>query len=563
MAKQHDVADDDISIPLTRRDLLSSASTAPALLALGGAAATLATPSTAKAELITPTNRVKRFKKAWRIRVKAATGQFFDALGRPQQATNADDQIYDDFRASFHKCLPQNDFGEVDTDAYEALRDAMDSGDPDDFDAIPLSTEADRKLANPQGALAFNLTGIDPHATRMRPAPSFAGAEAAAELGEVYWHALLRDIPFDDYGSDASVAQALADLNAFSETVGPTDGGLVTAGTLFRGPTPGDLAGPYVSQFLLKDVQFGQARIVQRYPTPDSTDFMIDTASWLAIQRGAAPAGGLSYAAGDRYIYNARALGEYVHIDALYQAYVFAALIGLGFGGALADNGYGDSPSQSAFTSLGGPDVLDSVAHVANLSLRAAWFQKWAAHRRLRPEVMAARVHFEAEGDRNYGLSDEILSSDAVAELQSTNGNALLPLAFPEGSPTHPSYPAGHAAVAGACCTVIKAFFNEEFVIPDPIVAAPDGLSVVPYVGGDLTLGGEINKLASNISLGRDLAGVHYRSDGVDGTLVGEDIAVQYLSDLSRGYNEDFEGFTLTRFDGQTILIADGDVYNI
>ena len=34
----------------------------------------------------------------------------------------------------------------------------------------------------------------------------------------------------------------------------------------------------------------------------------------------------------------------------------------------------------------------------------------------------------------------------------------LLGLTYPEGSPLHPSYPSGHATLAGACITVIKAF---------------------------------------------------------------------------------------------------------
>jgi len=554
---------DDNRATISRRDVLATAGAAPALLAVAGTgAAAMLSPSAAHAEVITPTSNFKRYKKAWGKRVKAAFEQFKDAIARGPQATNADDEIYDDYRASFHKTLPQNAFGEVEPSAYEALRHAMDTGDPDDFDVIPLDAEADRKLANPQAALAFNMTGIDPHATRMPAAPAFASNKAAAELGEVYWHAILRDVPFNDYGTDSDAADAIADLNAFSETVGPTDGGVVTAGTLFRGETPGDLVGPYVSQFLLKDVQFGTATIVQRYALPTSVDFMTDHASWLAIQRGANPVDAIAFGP-QRYIYNARMLGEYVHVDALYQAYLFAALIGLGFGGALADNYYTGNPSQGAFSTLGGPDVLDTVAHVANLSLRAAWFQKWAAHRRLRPEVMAGRVQFEIAGDRDYGLSDEILSSGAVARLLSDNGNAFLPMAFAEGSPTHPSYPAGHASVAGACCTVLKAFFDESYVIPNPVVASSDGQNLDPWIGADLTFGGEVNKLANNISLGRDLAGVHYRTDGVDGIGVGEDIAIQYLMDLSRGYNEEFEGWTLTRFDGQEILIADGCVWEI
>ncbi len=147
--------------------------------------------------------------------------------------------------------------------------------------------------------------------------------------------------------------------------------------------------------------------------------------------------------------------------------------------------------------------------------------------------------------------------------IESENGTALLPMAFTEGSPTHPAYPAGHATVAGSCRTVLKAFFDESFVVPDPVVASSDGLVLLPYGGGDLTLGGEINKLASNISLGRDLAGVHYRSDGIDGILVGEQIGLAYLADISRGYNEDFGGFSLTRFDGSEVLVVDGQVFDV
>jgi hypothetical protein len=69
---------------------------------------------------------------------------------------------------------------------------------------------------------------------------------------------------------------------------------------------------------------------------------------------------------------------------------------------------------------------------------------------------------------------------------------------------------------------MLKAFFNESFVIPNPVVASDDGLKLVPYTGAPLTVGGELNKLASNISLGRDAGGVHYRSDGIEGLKLGE-----------------------------------------
>jgi hypothetical protein len=83
---------------------------------------------------------------------------------------------------------------------------------------------------------------------------------------------------------------------------------------------------------------------------------------------------------------------------------------------------------------------------------------------------------------------------------------------------------------------------------------------VEPWEGPALTLGNEINTLASNIVLGRDAAGVHYRSDSSQGLLVGEEQAIGLLCDYSRTYNERFAGFVLTRLDGQHIKIVNGVV---
>jgi hypothetical protein len=97
--------------------------------------------------------------------------------------------------------------------------------------------------------------------------------------------------------------------------------------------------------------------------------------------------------------------------------------------------------------------------------------------------------------------------------LHTKNGSSLLPMAFPEGSPTHPAYGAGHATVAGACVTMLKAFFDGSFVLPSPMVPTPNGTGLVPYTGHDLTVANELNKVAANVAIGRNGAGVHWRSD--------------------------------------------------
>jgi len=99
-----------------------------------------------------------------------------------------------------------------------------------------------------------------------------------------------------------------------------------------------------------------------------------------------------------------------------------------------------------------------------------------------------------------------------------------------------------------------SALTNSEIV-----TANKDGLSLVPYTGSDasqLTVNDEINKLASNIGLGRNFAGIHWRSDCTAGLILGEAVALSILGDQRNVYaGEDFAGFTITKFDGTTITV--------
>ncbi|WP_427452553.1 vanadium-dependent haloperoxidase [Litorimonas sp. WD9-15] len=501
-------------------------------------------------------NRFARRNKSTRLRMQAALSYKSDPL--PEQKNNGDEGAYSDKRGSYSKALPHDSLGEVDADAFRRMIRGLTTGRSRDMERVPLA--AARRLANPLASYKFEMTGVDSHQTWMRPAPTFLGKETSAEMGELYWKALCRDVNFSEYDSNPLITAAVADLNAFEETVGPKDGGSVTSGTVFRGETPGDATGPYITQLLFKDIPYGNGRIVQQYDAPaPGDDFMTTTSDWLGIQNGVAPTPLTK--GGARYITDARALGEYVHTDFSFQAYLSAALIILGIPGSFdIGNIYISSTNQGAFVSLGGPDVLDLVTKAGNLALTGAWYQKWLVHRRARPEVYGGRLHNQIFGAKDYGLPDEIMNSDAVQRTVSANGSAFLSQAFPEGSPTHPSYPAGHATIAGACCTVLKAFFEESMPIPDPVVPDSSGANLVPYFGPDLTIGGEINKLANNIALGRDWAGVHFRSDGVDGLAVGEQQAIGLLRDYSLTYRERFAGFTLTKFDGSRITIENGVV---
>jgi hypothetical protein len=188
--------------------------------------------------------------------------------------------------------------------------------------------------------------------------------------------------------------------------------------------------------------------------------------------------------------------------------------------------------------------------------LYAAWYQKWFVHRRLRPEEFGGRVHQTKVGAAQYPINSDLMNSAALPMVYAANGSYLLPQSYPEGCPLHPSYPAGHATVAGACATMLKAFFDETQIVTNCVVASDDGLTLNPYSGPALTVGGEINKLASNVAMGRDYAGIHYRSDGEAGFLLGEQVAIAILRDMVDTYAESFGGFQFTLMDGTPVSIG-------
>lgn len=491
-------------------------------------------------------------------RVKAIGANLLDAVGEQAQPVNNDEQDVANYAGNFTKTLPHNNLGEVDADAYLKMVDAISSGD---YSQVTLSSEADRKLANPSAFKSFDLHGGYADSTRMIASPPTQSAHAAAEMVEVYWQALTRDVNFNDYENSAMIAAAVADMNNVSYQISPTTGGVVTVNDLFRGATMGDRQGPYISQLLWQPFNYGAIPVEQKYPQPVAgLDHMVTFEDFLSIQNGAAPTATQPFGPA-RYIQNNRDLANYVHSDVLFEAYYNATIILLQKGGLLLPNSPFAGTVEGGFVTFGGPDVLNMVATAGRMALTGAWYQKWL-HRKLRPEAFGGLVELQMQGTADYGLHPDVMLSDAVAQTVIKQGNALLGQAYLEGSPTHPAYPAGHACVAGACTTVMKAFFDEDALYTDPMMPSADGTSLVP-LDEELTVGGEINKLANNISIGRNAAGVHYRSDGEQGMFGGEQQAIGLLRDYSLTYSTEFDGFYLTKFDGTPIRIANGKVYEM
>jgi membrane-associated phospholipid phosphatase len=535
----------------SRRRFLQGMGAALASAVPIGAGAANAFPDVISDPTSSGLNIKARPNRAYRKRVQAALAD--RKIGLPPHPTSGDEALYPSGIASYTKGFTHNAFGEVDPAAYANYLAAVKSGKSADFDNLVLG--GNTPLVDPQAGLAFDLETVDPSQNSIPAFNTLSSPPFASQMIEAYWMALVRDVPFSQYGTDSKVAAAVAELNGNAAFQGPKP---VTPQTLFRGFSAADTIGPYVSQLLLQPFRVG-AMPFNGYQTTLSGDFGTDPGSWLKLQNGMAPFGSADLDPTLRFLHHGRALAEYVHSDVLYQEFLFAALM-LASMGAPPNSGnpYGSLKSEHGFITFGFPMVHVLVAEVVSRAIKNAWFQKWFVHRVTRPEEYAGLVHFTKTGQKSYPIDPSVLNSNAVAHLFATTDNYFIPLSYPEGCPLHPSYPSGHATAAGAAVTILKWFFDETFVIPDPLTTTEDGSGTAPYTGADagqITLGGELNKLAANVGFGRVFAGIHWRQDIEQGMLLGEAVAISLLRDQAQLYNENYTGFTFTKFDGTKITV--------
>ena len=490
-------------------------------------------------------------------------------------------EAFDRAIASFGKGLPKNEYGETPREEYDALRAALNRyGDlkPREFEDwgefSAVTVPGERNLAQPEAALSFTSDGFDTHDVYSRPAPGVASKETAAEMVELYWQALLRDVPFYEYENSDLARAAAAELDSLSGYSGPTDdSGTVTPGVLFRGDLPGCLEGPYTSQFHLKDFNRGMRARDQRLTVAaPGLDYMTDYDDWLTVQQGENPYGesflDVEAFAEERYLSTGRDMATYVHRNAPAQPFIVAKFILASDDGSMIIDNSGvplnpDSPyptaNQTNLIDFGGRDLLSSILGIEEEAILTAFYHKWVVHRRARPEEVGGRVYWtRREAGPDYPLDSDLLESEALQRTVDQFGTALLPQAYPEGSPLHPSYPAGHAVEAGTMGTLLKAFFDNDATVPDPKRPDPNDPTRLTDYDGDLTVAGEINKLVANHTIGRNWAGIHYRTDASEGIRIGERVAAGYLLELVNSKARS-GGVSFQTFDGETVTIESGD----
>lgn len=450
--------------------------------------------------------------------------------------------------------------------------------------------------------------------------PKVGSEAYAVELAELYWASLLRDAPFRDFytlPSDSRhgriIAEACKDLTKWAKQgwyQGPVNSKCeVTPALLFRGGVPantqrdypktgspgkdpksyfaGETVGPYVSQLCLAPTFLGAQVIDQRINVlAPGRDYMTDLGSWSNVQNGKAVGEPLMDPI-PRHIRNGRDLASFTRVDELYQAYLTAFLVMANTWKApsnpmLPYNNYKNSMrtdpgmgyvNQKPFGTMGSPEITAFLGTVAREAINVVWWHKWAKHLRARPEAGGGLVHLWKTGAPNQPIATAAFNSQfdmiMAASLAASSARYsprtattdkdqifLLSQAFPEGSPTHPAYPTGHGAVAGACITALKFFFNGEAFISDitePMVASLDGLGLEPYEHDDakkMTVNGELHKVAHNISFGHGiLAGIHWRTDTDESLLLGEQVAISCLDALVNTYSEDVN-VMITLMDG-------------
>jgi hypothetical protein len=260
-----------------------------------------------------------RIEAARRQRRRAGAVRKSEALQLPFDPTT-----------TYSKGLPHSSIGAAEPAALDLLRAALASGRAADFEAIPCRGEI--RLVNPQAAYAFALEGPDSHTLTLPDPPAFDSAECAAEACELYWQALSRDVPFAEYANDETIAAAAAELSKLPAYEWVKQSGQVTPSTIFRGATPGEFTGPFVSQFLLKEVPFGTIRMVPHIRTATTgLDYLVTWDDWLRVQNGGATVS--RHAGTYRYIRSARDLAAYVQLDFSYQPFLTACLVLFGMEG--------------------------------------------------------------------------------------------------------------------------------------------------------------------------------------------------------------------------------------
>lgn len=499
------------------------------------------------------------------------------------------------YNGSFTKGLEHNTFDGrlVDNTDYDKLVSSILSNNQRQLAKVPLADGSEIFLSNPTAANAFTLLGPPYCSLYIDIPPSLSDPTMSAEMLELYAMAVSRDIDFYNYMVDPTIDSILYDNRINSSFVLQNlkykQNGNFSYSDLFRLNLYGVFNGPYISQLLFLDVPY-KILIPQKYPTlnarySDRIEWGVSVDETINIQNGhISILPQQSPLIGPNYIANGRALAEFVHSPADIRPYSNAVFI-LSDLACPWNTGFVNYSNQSPYVT--GPSVQalqSALGEVCGLAMKHAFYWKWKKYRKVRPEVVGLWIDNVYNGRvsnfGNYDINNNVFSNSLLNDIKDINdlwgfnNSVTLPLCYKEGSPVHPSYPSVHAVVAGACCTLMKIYFDAS--IPwislngvnngklsngvENVVETIDGQTLDMTAYNMLTVEMEINKLASNIGLGRMWAGVNYRSDVVQGLLLGEQVAMKYMGEiLSANIEDNLDGtvpeISFRNFNGKVTIV--------
>jgi len=453
---------------------------------------------------------------------------------------------------------------------------------------------------------AFSLLGRDAHAYRTTPPPALGSARLTIEMALLYQQAQLRDVAFSrfftlqdatpnvpdmlSYDDDNRVIdtalrklQVLASFNGALHMPGeahlpdedvcdsrPTVLVADNARAAFRGLAHGDDRGPYISQFLLAGscsaddpdradlglIDIGRQLFDQRIRPNIRKDYLTTWTEWLDAQQGFTPRSNstvsvpLRSGLTNRFIATPRDLACYVQHTQPLHTFTNAVYL-------LACH-------RDTFASVELGGLIALMAQASACAVRAARFQKYGVYRQLRPEALGARLEKYDHPDVSCDELSDMVTELVRAQIFDDSGclsqrcNRLLPVAWATGAPMSPSYCSAYAAAAGACATVVKAFCHGDNVLD--ITGHSSTLAFITSVDGKklvktpmetpLAIDLELNKLASNLAMGRCWAGVSFYSDVWAGLRLGETVALDLLEE-QRLLQTQRSAATIVRLDGE------------
>jgi hypothetical protein len=351
--------------------------------------------------------------------------------------------------------------------------------------AFATLAHGNRQLVDPRASL-------NPFGIAITPPPALASRETAAEVLEAGLMSLHRDDHIDSLSVDPAHAAALAALDPSTFSAEPDQ-----LFRLFRYCTQDRSS--RVSSLLTKPVPTGWSSI-DFMPRSRQGSYGATADDWAAWQAGSVPR---PQALGNQLRVTGRYLASLVHQDAPYLIPLLVSQQLLAARAPLS-NRFPPLISEVPFVGGGGAVALQcALAAPVQAAMRDAWYYKWTFSRP-RPDQLW-RLGMEGK------LHPDFLT---VGRPIIDRVGPYLSSCYAEGAPVHSDYPAGHATIAGAAFTILKAWFAN---------------GPVPSLG--IThLHQELDLMAWCMSVGRSWAGIHTRSSLISGLALGEAHAVAHLN---------------------------------